>query len=151
MMTLIWTFLISYLILFVVCYVVVEFGQNFFYDEVTPSSGLKVTLGAFLLAVMLTWTRSNFATMFTSEIGPTALQAILWSGVFILIFRFHPWHGFALAIATMILFTGITTIAVDSLLAPKTADRIDTTETIKPIRRPAYGAPKPANPPPAAK
>lgn len=146
MWPLIWTFLISYLVLFVVCYVVVEFGQNFFYDEVTPNSGLKVTLGALILAAMLTWTRSNFATMFTGEFAYTVLQAILWVGVFILVFRFHPWHALGLALATMVLFTGITTIAVDSMLAPKPAGRINVRESNQPLRRPSYGIPAPASP-----
>ena len=58
----------------------VEFGQNFFYDEATPGVALKVAIGSFLLAAMLSWTRSDFATMFTSDFYKTALQAIVWSG-----------------------------------------------------------------------
>ncbi len=141
MAVLIWTFLISYLILFVICYIVAEFGQTYFYDEATPGVGLKVALGALILAAMLTWTRSNFATMFTSDLAFTALQAIVWAGVFILIFRFQPWHGFGLSLATMLIVTGTITIGVDSMLAPKSTARIDITRTNKPIRRPAFGSP----------
>src|SRR5689334_15079051 len=65
-MTAIWTFVIYYLILFAASYVIVEFGQNYFYDEATPGMGYKVALGALIMAAMLTWTRSDFATMFTS-------------------------------------------------------------------------------------
>ena len=142
-----------YLILFAACYVVVEFGQNYFYDEATPGVAVKVALGALLLAAMLSWTRSDFATMFTSDLHKTALQAILWSGVFILIFRFHPWHGFGIGLATMVLLTGISTTAADSMLRRKTEARIDVNVSNKPIRRPSYGGPTvaPAPAPEASK
>ena len=35
----IWPFLVNYLILFVACYVIAEYGQNYFYDEATPGLG----------------------------------------------------------------------------------------------------------------
>ena len=79
MAVLIWSFLIYYLILFASCYIVVEYGQNYFYDEATPGVAAKVAIGTLLLAAILTWTRSDFATMFTSDLYKTALQAILWS------------------------------------------------------------------------
>ena len=150
MAALIWTFLISYLILFVICYIVAEFGQTYFYDEATPGVGLKVALGALILAAMLTWTRSNFATMFTSDLAFTALQAIVWAGVFILIFRFQPWHGFGFGVATMLVLVGLSTIAVDSLtVRTRSGDRIDTSVPVRPPpRRPSYSAPKPVAPDP---
>jgi hypothetical protein len=132
-------------ILFVISYIVVEYGQNYFYDEVTPGAGWKVALGTLILASILTVTRSNFATMFTSDIAPTVFLAIAWVGVFILIYRFQPWHGFGLAIATLLIFAGMSTLVVDSMLTPKPAGRMDTTIENKPIRRPAYG---PSSPPP---
>ena len=140
----VWPFLVYYLILFVVCYIVVEYGQNYFYDEVTPGVASKVALGTLILAGILTATRSNFATMFTEGIAPTVLLAIAWVGVFILVYRFQPWHGFGLAIATMLIFAGMSTLVVDSMLSPKPAGRIDTTVETKPIRRPVYGAPAPS-------
>ena len=115
----VWPFLIYFVILFAVCYVVVEYGQNYFYDEVTPAVAAKVAFGAFLLAAILTITRSNFATMFTSDIGSTVLLAIAWAGVFILLYRFQPWHGFGLAMATLLIFAGMSTLAVDSMLSPR--------------------------------
>jgi hypothetical protein len=156
MALLIWSFLIYYLILFAACYVVVEFGQNYFYDEATPGVAVKVAAGTFLLAAMLSWTRSDFATMFTSDFYKTALQAIVWSGVFILVFRFHPWHGFGIGVATMVLLTGLSTIAADSMLRKKTEARIDTSVGTRPIiRRPSYGGstvrPAPATAPEASK
>jgi hypothetical protein len=149
----VWPFLIYFVILFTVCYIVVEYGQNYFYDEVTPAVAAKVALGAFLLACILTYTRSNFATMFTSDIAPTVFLAIAWAGIFILIFRFQPWHGFGLAMATFLIFAGMSTLVVDSMLSPKPAGRMDVTKENKPVRRSASGSPTltppttPATPP----
>jgi hypothetical protein len=135
-----WPFLIYYVILFVVSYVVVEYGQNYLYDEVTPGVATKVALGALVLASILTWSRTNFFSMFTTEISSSVLLAIAWVGVFILVYRFHPWHGFGLAMATLLIFAGMSTIVVDSMLTPRPAGRLDTAvEGNKPLRRPSYG------------
>lgn len=147
MFVMIGSFVVYFLILFVVSYIVVEYGQNYFYDEVTAGAPAKVAIGALLLALMMTWTKSNLATMFTEQIQWTVLLAILWTGVFILIYQFQPWHGFGLAMATLLIFAGMSTIVVDSLFSPKPAGRMDITIENKPIRRPAYGnqpPPKPA-------
>lgn len=129
-------FLVYYLILFVACYIIVEYGQYFLYDEATPAFGLKVALGTVILAGLLTYTRTNFLTMFTDDILWTVLQAIVWFGVFVLIFRFHPWHGGGIGLAAMLILTTLATIAVDSMFAPKTAQRIDPSVSTKPVRRP---------------
>jgi hypothetical protein len=118
----IWPFLIYWLVMFVGCYVVVEVGQDQLYDEVTPHSGLKVAGGSLLIALLLTVLRAkglaaSYDSMFTTNIIWTLLQAIVWTGVFILIFRFHPWHGLGLGLATMLLVTGLATMGVESLLA----------------------------------
>jgi hypothetical protein len=147
----VWPFLIYFVILFTICYIVVEYGQNYFYDEVTPAAGFKVALGALILAAILTRTRSNFATMFTENIASTLVLAIAWAGVFILIFRFHPWHGFGLAMATLLIFAGMSTLVVDSMLSPKPAGRMDTEKKYETIRRPASGVTIPAPAPPPAK
>jgi hypothetical protein len=142
-----WPFLIYYVIVYVVSYIVVEYGQNYFYDEVTPGAPAKVGLGTLILAAILTWTHPSFADMFTGEIGKTVLLAIAWVGIFILVYRFQPWHGFGLAIATLLIFAGMSTLVVDSMLSPRPPGRMDTNiENNKPIRRPTYGtqvAPKP--------
>ena len=153
LLPLIWTFLINYLILFVVSYAIVEFAQSYFYDEVTPARTVKVAFGSLILAGVLTWTKSNFATMFTNDIKWTILQAIVWFGVFVLVYRFQPWHGGALALAAMLLICGTATMVVDSMLTPRNMNVLDTTKPVnKPPRRPTYGAPKGAvEPPPAAK
>ena len=54
MMSIIWPFLIYWLVMFVACFVVVEVAQDQLYDEVTPHAGLKVTLGSLLIAMLLT-------------------------------------------------------------------------------------------------
>ena len=147
----VWPFLIYYLLMFVISYIVVDYGQYYFYDEVTPGAALKVALGALILAGILTATRSNFATMFTSDIASTVVLAMAWSVVFILIYRFQPWHGFGLAMATLLIFAGMSTLVVDSMLSPKSTQRIDTTKETKVIRGPASGVvlpgPAPAQPP----
>jgi hypothetical protein len=139
----VWPFLIYYVILFAVCYIVVEYGQNYFYDEVTPAAAAKVALGALILASILTYTRSSFDSMFTSDIGKTVGLAIAWSGVFILIYRFQPWHGFGLAMATLLIFAGMSTLVVNSMLSPKPPGRMDTNVEYKTIRRPASGVTAP--------
>ncbi len=150
MVALVVPFLIYELILFVACYIIVEYGQKYLYDEAPPSQGLRVALGSLILAALLTKTRSNFATMFTDDIAWTVLQAIVWSGVFILVFRFQPWHGLGFGVATMLVLVGLSTIAVDSLtVRTRSGDRIDTSVPVRPPpRRPSYSAPKPVAPDP---
>lgn len=143
MVSLLITFAIYYLTLLVVCFLVVSQGQDALYDEPTPGFEWKVAFGSMLLAALLTWTRSSFATMFTDEIGKTTLQAIVWFAVFTLIFRFHPWHGAGIGLATMLIVTGLATMGVESMLAPKATERFESKAVAKPIRRPAYAAPQP--------
>ena len=45
MSTLIWPFLLYWLVMFVACFVVVEVAQDQLYDQVTPRAGLKVASG----------------------------------------------------------------------------------------------------------
>jgi hypothetical protein len=141
-------FLIYWLVVFVGCYVVIEIGQDQLYDEVTPRIGLKVTAGSFLLALMLTlFYRANlsasYESMFTTNIMWTVLQAIVWFGVFTLIYQFHPWHALGLGIMSMLLISGIATMGVDSMLKPTPAA----------VSRPAAAVNKPVrqslSPPPA--
>jgi len=152
MAAIVWPFLIYYILIFVACYIMVEFGQDFFYGEPTPGHAWKVALGALILAGLLTWTKSNYATMFTSEFMWTALQGIAWFAVFVLVFRFHPWHGAGIGLAAMLLLTGTATLVVDSMLTPRSTARIDTSRPATvPVRRPAYAPPPKAVPAPAPK
>jgi hypothetical protein len=132
MATIIWALLIYWLVLFVACFVVVEIGHDQLYDEVTPHAGLKVAGGSLLIAILLTALKAydkqaSFQTMFTDNIIWTLLQAIVWAGVFVLIFQFHPWHGLGIGLVTMLLVTGLATMGVESLLAKPVA----TTQTTR--------------------
>jgi hypothetical protein len=146
----VWPFLIYYLALFVACYVLVEYGQYFLYDEATPHFAAKVALGAAILAGLMTWIRPGFATMFTSDITGTVLLGIAWFGVFVLIYRFHPWHGAGIGLAAMVLLSGTIGLVVDSMLTPRSLARIDTSRPAeKPVRRPTFGGPQAPAPTPA--
>jgi hypothetical protein len=142
MTTFLWPLLIYWLVLFVACFVVVEFGHDQLYDEVTPYAGWKVAGGSLLLALLLTALRANdkpasFESMFTTNIIWTLLQGIVWAGVFILVFQFHPWHGLGLGLATMLLVTGLATMGVESLLAKRVATTQTARSTIsnQPVRQ----------------
>ncbi|WP_406695430.1 hypothetical protein V5E97_30845 [Singulisphaera sp. Ch08] len=114
----IWPLLIYWLAMFIASYMIVEFGQDFFYDEVTPRAGLKVGLGSFLLAALLTWLRPSYDTMFTSDLPWTVLQAIVWFAVFTLIYQFHPQHALAIGTVALLLIPGVATMGVQSLMTP---------------------------------
>ena len=120
-LTLVWTLLIYWLVVFVACFVVVEIGQDQLYDQVTPRAGFKVLAGSLLIAMLLTWfkyrnTPASFESMFTTNIMWTVLQGIIWFVVFMFVFQFHPWHALGLGIMTMLLVSGLATMGVDSIL-----------------------------------
>jgi hypothetical protein len=153
-MAMLWAFLIYWLVVFVGCYVVIEIGQDQLYDEVTPHVGLKVTGGSFLLALMLAefyhrQAAASFESMFTNNFVWTVLQAIVWFGVFTLIFQFHPWHALGLGIATMLLVQGLATMGVNSILTPTPAAVSRSASAVnKPVRQSL--APPPTAAPPKA-
>jgi hypothetical protein len=142
-MATIWAFLIYWMVVFVGCYIVVEVGQDQLYDEVTPHVGLKVTGGSLILALLLTWLRPSYLTMFTTNFAWTVLQAIVWFGVFTLIFQFHPWHGLGLGLAAMLLVSGLATMGVESILTPTpaSANRPAASQVSKPVRESLGPAP----------
>lgn len=140
--TIIWPLLIYWLVLFVACYVVVEIGQDQLYDEVTPRSGLKVAAGSLVIAIVLTTLRAkgltaSYESMFTTNLIWTVLQGLVWFGVFMLIFQFHPWHALGLGLVTMLLVTGLATMGVESLLSPSPAPRTTSGSLVpnKPVRQ----------------
>jgi hypothetical protein len=148
----IWAFLLYTFICFVISFILVEYGQKYLYDEVTPYVGLKVLGGAAVMGAFLTWTRSSFATMFTSDLPYTALMAIAWAGVFILIYRFQPLHGAAFALAAVLLLPGLASIAVEGMMRPSVNPATVPRTTAKPLRKAiGGGAPPAAEPAPAAK
>jgi hypothetical protein len=113
-MALLPAFLFYWLILFVACFAVVEYGQTYFYDEATPGSGWRVTLGSALLAVYLTWFRPEYHTMFTLYLGYSVILAIAGFAIFTLIYRFNPWHALPLGVVTVLLFSGMATMGIES-------------------------------------
>jgi hypothetical protein len=132
----IWPLLIYWLVMFVACYVVVEVAQDQFYDEVTPNPGLKVGAASLILAIMLTWLHPSFESMFTTGFIWTILQGIVWFAVFTLILQFHPWHALGLGIVTMLIVTGLATMGVDSLMAPRVTQAPVRASQSIPVRRP---------------
>lgn len=108
-------FVIYWLVLFVACYLVTEYGQANLYDEVAPYLWPRVAGASFLLAVVLTWAHTSFDTMLTDGVVWTIAQAVLWFLVFMLVLRFHPLHAAVLGVVTMVLVIGLATMAVDSL------------------------------------
>jgi hypothetical protein len=151
MSTIIWPFLIYWLVLFVACLVVFVVCQ----DQVTPRSGLKVASGSLLIALLLTWLRArgepvSYESMFTTYFAWTVLQGIVWFGVFTLIFQFHPWHALGLGLITMVLVTGLATMGVDSVLAKPAQTAAATRDFVatKPVRQSL--SPSAAAAPPAA-
>jgi hypothetical protein len=146
----IWAFLLYTFICFVISYVLVEYGQRYLYDEVTHYAGLKVLGGAAIMGLLLTWTRSSFATMFTTDLPYTALMALVWAGVFVLIFRFQPLHGALFAAAAVLLLPGLATIAVEGTTRERPNPATVTQGKAKPPRR-SLGGPVPPAAPEAAK
>ena len=51
-----------------------------------------------MLTLFYRATCRSFESMFTTNIVWTVLQGIVWFGVFILIYQFHPWHALGLGI-----------------------------------------------------
>jgi hypothetical protein len=124
MMTIVWPLLIYWLVMFVTCFVIVEIGHDQLYDQATPRAGLKVAGGSFLLAALLTTLRAkgfpaSFDSMFTTNIGWTLLQGVVWFLVFMFVFQFHPWHALGLGVVTMLLVSGLATMGVESVLAKR--------------------------------
>jgi hypothetical protein len=151
-MTLLWAFLIYWLVVFVGCYTVMEIGQDQLYDELTPHAGWKVMGGSLILAGMLTMfhragAATAFESMFTTNFMWTVLQAIVWFAVFTLIFQFHPWHALGLGIATMLLVSGLSTMAVQSMLSPTPAT---VSQPASAVNRPVRKSLSPPAPPPSA-
>lgn len=124
-----------WLLLFVACFAVVEFGQNYLYDETTPSAGLKVAAGSAVIALVLTWARTEFQTMFTSDLGKTVVLGIVAFAVFTLILRFQPWHALPIGLLSVLLISGTATMGVQSFANRNRPIESAVRPQSKPIRR----------------
>lgn len=128
-------FAIYWVVLFAACYIVVEYSQSYLYDEATPSAGLKVALGSALLAILLTWTRTEFYTMFTADLRWTILLGVAAFGVFTLIFRFQPWHALPIGLFAVLLISGTATMAVQSFANRNRPSEAASRPVSKPLHR----------------
>ncbi len=138
-------FLIYWLVLFVACYITVEWSQNYLYDETTAAAGLKVLLGTLIFAAILTYTHTRFDTMLTDDIGLSVLQAIVWFGVFTFVFRFNPVHAFGISVVAFVMLSGLSTLAVDSFSGTNPSGAPASRRPAQPIRR-SIGSPFSAPP-----
>lgn len=155
MLGLAFVLLAYWLILFVGCYITVEYAQGYLYDETTPAAGLKVAIGTLILAGVLTWTRTRYDTILTSDIGRTVLQAVIWFAVFTLIFRFHPLHAFAIGVVAFFILAGMASLAIDSLTGSNPSGAPASRQPREPLKgrplRPSLDSlPKPGEPKPEA-
>lgn len=148
MVALILSFLLNWVILFLACYMVTEFGQNYFYDEPTPGLGWKVALASAILAAVLSWTKTSYDTMFTSDIGWTVLLGIVAFVVFLFVLQFHPMHAFAIGVLTILIIGGLATLAVDSFKS-RSRPLQEIARPAKPIRKAVGPSVKSAPPEPA--
>lgn len=130
--------LVYWVVLYVACYITVEFAQNYLYDEVTPLPWLKVGIGTLLMAAMLTYFKTGFDTILTADFGWSVLQAMVWFAIFTLIFRFQPIHALAIGVCAFFILAGTATLAVDSFTGqtgtPRPVRQLSDEETLK--RRP---------------
>ena len=135
MLALLGPFVFYWLLLFVSCLAVVEFGQSYLYDETTPATGLKVAGGSTIFAAILTWTRPEYHTMFGAELSMTVILAVVAVVVFILVFRFQPWHALPIGLVTVLLVSGLGTMGIESFANRNRPVSITVKNLGKPIRR----------------
>lgn len=140
-------FVIYWLVLFVACYLVTEYGQANLYDEVVSYIWPRSIVASLILAAVLTRAHTSFDTILTDGIGWTIGQAVLWFLVFMLILRFQPLHAAVLGVITMVLVIGLATMAVDSLhetIQPTAREKqpvFDPKDKSKLLRKTAPGSP----------
>lgn len=128
-------FAIYWVVLFAACFIVVEYSQAYLYEETTPGAGLKIAVGSALLAMLLTWTRTEFYTMFTADLAWTVLLGIAAFGVFTLIFRFQPWHALPIGLFAVLLISGTATMAVQSFSNRNRPSEAASRPKLTPLRR----------------
>ena len=144
-------FLIYWLVLFVACYIVVEYGQTYYYDEKTSGAALRVAGGTLILAVL--WARRSalqlgsatrvetwFDRIFTTEAAWLLLVSIVAFVIFTLLLQFHPRHAVFLGPATVLIVGYMASLAADNLAQPTTA-RAQVRLPSKPQRKGIGGLP----------
>ncbi|MEW4568120.1 hypothetical protein AB1L88_09655 [Tautonia sp. JC769] len=120
-----WMFLIYWLLLFVASFIVTEYGQRYFYDEVTPLAGLKVGASSLAMAAFLTWWDPSSVDMVTTDVAYTAMLAIAGFVLFCLVLQFHASHALLLGPVAVVLVAFTAAMAMDSLKAGPRANMRD--------------------------
>lgn len=136
----VWSLLIYWVVFFVALYVVAEFAQNYFYDELTPRAGLKVAWASLVLATLLAWRHPTMIDMFTSRFGETLMLGIVGFVLFTLALRFHPPHALLLGPATVVLVAALVSLAIESFEDGGSRVRRDVPKAREPIRKSAGGS-----------
>lgn len=119
-------FLMYWLVLFVGCYVVVEFGQTYYYEEKTPGAALKVAGATLILALLYTrysWLQNPPAThvgtwhdqIFTTTAAWLVVVSILAFVLFTLVLQFYPQHAVFLGPLTVLIVGGMAFMAADNI------------------------------------
>ncbi len=126
---------VYWLVVFVGTFITVEYAQSYLYDEVTPARGAKIAVGSLILAALLVWARPRYDTMFTSGIGWTVVQAIVWFAVFVLILRFHPVHAIGISLVAFFLLSGMATLAYESFSGSNPSGVPASRRPSQPLRR----------------
>jgi hypothetical protein len=145
-------FLIYWLVLFVACYTVVEYGQTYYYEEKTAGAALRVAGGSLILAIL--WTRRSvlqvfpprverwYDQFFTADIAAWLLLiAIVSFVIFTLLFQFHPRHAVYLGPLTVLIVGGMASIAAASIARPGGTPPPEIRVPSKPVRKAAGGVP----------
>ncbi len=127
-------FIIYAIVLYVAQYIVIEYAQKYLYDETTSLLGWRILAGTILFSAILTFTRTGFDRMFTDDLGATVLQAIVWFGVFTLLYQFHPPHAATISLGMLLIVPGIATIASDSLMRSPPPAQVAEDSQAEPIR-----------------
>ena len=139
------SFLVYWLLIFVVNYIVVEYGQNYLYDEPTPGFGARSSWG---VSPWRPWPAGSGRR--STRCSPrrfhwTVLMALAWVLVFTLLYQFHPPHALLIGLTAMVIVPGLATMTAESLTRPRQTLAPTNTGRGGPVRRPISGT-TPAKP-----
>ena len=151
-----WAFLVYWLVLFVACYVVVEYGQTYYYEEKTSGAGLRVAGASLILAIL--WTRRSvlqntpravvtwYDQVFTTDAAWLLMIAIVSFVLFTLLLQFHPQHAVYLGPLTVLLIGAMASMAAASMARAGGAVPLEIRVPAKPVRKAVGGVPPVASP-----
>ena len=134
-MSVVWAFSIYALTFFVFSFSVMEAAGFYLYDEKPKYAFLRCLGGSLILAALATYTHPSFDKMFIEKLGATVISGIIWVGVFMFIYSFHPWHALGIGLAVMVISTGLASMAVDSFNVRDTRPIADIRKANKAFRQ----------------